>query len=112
MRRSEKDLIRGIHAGVLGRAARVGAADRGFRANCVVAEINNGDMVAEVLRQAEPHLPVRSDRDARQPPWDDRRRATPAKAPRPKGSTLSVCATTPPAPARRLAAEARRRRSC
>jgi phage terminase large subunit-like protein len=42
-------------------AARVGAAYRGFRANRVVAEINNGgDMVAEVLRQAEPHLPVRS----------------------------------------------------
>src|SRR5208337_3210246 len=35
-------------------AARVGAAYRGFRANRVVAEINNGgDMVAEVLRQAE-----------------------------------------------------------
>ncbi len=44
-----------------GWAARVGAAYRGFRANRVVAEINNGgDMVAEVLRQAEPHLPVRS----------------------------------------------------
>jgi phage terminase large subunit-like protein len=42
-------------------AARVGAAYRGFRANRVVAEINNGgDMVAEVLRQAEPHLSVRS----------------------------------------------------
>jgi len=42
-------------------AARVGAAYRGFRANRVVAEINNGgDMVAEVLRQAEPHLPVRT----------------------------------------------------
>ena len=42
-------------------AARVGAAYRGFRANRVVAEINNGgDMVAEVLRQAEPQLPVRS----------------------------------------------------
>ncbi len=42
-------------------AARVGAAYRGFRANRVVAEINNGgDMVAEVLRQAEPNLPVRS----------------------------------------------------
>jgi len=106
-------LIRGIHAGVLGWAARVDVAYRGFGANRVAAEVNNGgDMVAEVLRQAEPHLPVRSDRDARQPPWGDRRRATPAKAPRPKGSTLSVCATTPPAPARRLAAEARRRRSC
>ena len=42
-------------------AARVGTAYHGFRANRVVAEINNGgDMVAEVLRQAEPHLPVRS----------------------------------------------------
>jgi phage terminase large subunit-like protein len=42
-------------------AARVGTAYRSFRANRVVAEINNGgDMVAEVLRQAEPHLPVRS----------------------------------------------------
>ena len=42
-------------------AARVGAAYRGFEANRVVAEINNGgDMVAEVLRQSEPHLPVRS----------------------------------------------------
>jgi phage terminase large subunit-like protein len=42
-------------------AARVATAYRGFRANRVVAEINNGgDMVAEVLRQAEPHLPVRS----------------------------------------------------
>jgi phage terminase large subunit-like protein len=41
--------------------ARVGAAYRGFKANRVVAEINNGgDMVAEVLRQSEPHLPVRS----------------------------------------------------
>ncbi len=60
MRRSEKDLILGIHASVLGQAARVGVADRGFRANRVVAEINNGgDMVAEVLRQTEPHLPVR-----------------------------------------------------
>jgi len=40
--------------------ARVGAAFRGFRANRVVAEINNGgDMVAEVLRQSEPNLPVR-----------------------------------------------------
>ena len=42
-------------------AARVGRAYRGFRANRVVAEVNNGgDMVAEVLRQAEPQLPVRS----------------------------------------------------
>jgi phage terminase large subunit-like protein len=41
--------------------ARVGAAFRGFKANRVVAEINNGgDMVAEVLRQSEPHLPVRA----------------------------------------------------
>ncbi|HTR12262.1 MAG TPA: terminase family protein [Roseiarcus sp.] len=44
-----------------GWAARVGAAYRGFSANRVVAEVNNGgDMVAEVMRQAEPHLPVRS----------------------------------------------------
>src|SRR5580658_5829555 len=41
--------------------ARVGAAFRGFKANRVVAEINNGgDMVAEVLRQSEPNLPVRA----------------------------------------------------
>ncbi len=41
--------------------ARVGAAYRGFNANRVVAEINNGgEMVAEVLRQSEPHLPVRA----------------------------------------------------
>jgi phage terminase large subunit-like protein len=41
--------------------ARVGAAYRGFKANRVVAEINNGgDMVAEVLRQNDPHLPVRA----------------------------------------------------
>jgi phage terminase large subunit-like protein len=39
--------------------ARVGAAFRGFKANRVVAEVNNGgDMVAEVLRQSEPNLPV------------------------------------------------------
>ena len=44
-----------------GWAARVGAAYRGFSANRVVAEVNNGgDMVAEVMRQAEPHLAVRS----------------------------------------------------
>ena len=44
-----------------GWAARVGAAYRGFRASRVVVEVNNGgDMVAEVLRQAEPQLPVRS----------------------------------------------------
>ena len=54
-------MILGIHASVLSRAAPVDAAERGFRANSVVAEINNGgDMVAEVLRQAEPHLQVRS----------------------------------------------------
>lgn len=41
--------------------ARVAAAYRGFRANRVVAEVNNGgDMVAEVLRQGEPYLPVRA----------------------------------------------------
>jgi len=40
--------------------ARVGAAYRRFKANRVVAEINNGgEMVVEVLRQAEPNLPVR-----------------------------------------------------
>src|SRR6202034_1069295 len=39
--------------------ARVGAAFRGFKANRVVAEINQGgDMVTEVLRQSEPTLPV------------------------------------------------------
>jgi phage terminase large subunit-like protein len=44
-----------------GWAARVGSAYRGFRANRVVAEVNNGgDMVSEVLRQAEPNLPVRA----------------------------------------------------
>ena len=42
-------------------AARVGAAYRGFRANRAVAEINNGgDMVAEVMRHAEPNLMVRT----------------------------------------------------
>jgi phage terminase large subunit-like protein len=41
--------------------ARAAAAFRGFNANRVVAEVNNGgDMVAEVLRQSEPTLPVRS----------------------------------------------------
>jgi phage terminase large subunit-like protein len=41
--------------------AKVGAAYRGFKASRVVAEVNNGgDMVAEVLRQSEPHLPVRA----------------------------------------------------
>src|ERR1700689_1266097 len=41
--------------------ARVGAAFRGFKANRVVAEINNGgDMVTEVLRQSEPNLPLRA----------------------------------------------------
>jgi phage terminase large subunit-like protein len=40
--------------------ARVGAAYRRYKANRIVAEINNGgDMVVEVLRQAEPNLPVR-----------------------------------------------------
>ena len=44
-----------------GWGARVGAAFRGFNANRVVAEINNGgDMVTEVLRQSEPNLPVRA----------------------------------------------------
>jgi phage terminase large subunit-like protein len=41
--------------------AKVGSAYRGFKASRVVAEVNNGgDMVAEVLRQSEPHLPVRA----------------------------------------------------
>ena len=41
-------------------AARVGSAYRRFKANRVVAEINNGgEMVVEVLRQGEPNLPVR-----------------------------------------------------
>ena len=42
-------------------ASRVAAAYRRFKANRVVAEINNGgEMVAEVLRQSEPNLPVRA----------------------------------------------------
>jgi phage terminase large subunit-like protein len=42
-------------------SARVVAAFRRFSANRVVAEINNGgDMVAQVLRQNDPNLPVRS----------------------------------------------------
>jgi len=42
-------------------ASRVAAAFRRFKANRVVAEINNGgEMVAEVLRQSEPNLPVRA----------------------------------------------------
>ena len=42
-------------------AARVVAAYRRFAANRVVAEVNNGGaMVADVLRQSEPNLPVRS----------------------------------------------------
>ena len=41
-------------------ADRVAAAYRRFKANRVVAEINNGgDMVVEVLRQSDPNLPVR-----------------------------------------------------
>jgi phage terminase large subunit-like protein len=44
-----------------GWAARVAAAYRNYRANRVVAEVNNGgEMVASVLRQSEPNLPVRS----------------------------------------------------
>jgi phage terminase large subunit-like protein len=40
--------------------ARVGAGYRRYEADRVVAEINNGgEMVVEVLRQAEPNLPVR-----------------------------------------------------
>jgi phage terminase large subunit-like protein len=42
-------------------ASRVAAAFRRFKANRVVAEINNGgEMVAEVLRQSDPNLPVRA----------------------------------------------------
>ncbi len=42
-------------------ASRVAAAFRRFKANRVVAEINNGgDMVVAVLRQSEPNLPVRT----------------------------------------------------
>jgi phage terminase large subunit-like protein len=42
-------------------SARVVEAYRSFRANRVVAEINNGgDMVAQVMRQHDPNLPVRS----------------------------------------------------
>ena len=42
-------------------AARVGAAYRRFKANRVVAEINNGgEMVVEVLRQSDANLPVRT----------------------------------------------------
>jgi phage terminase large subunit-like protein len=42
-------------------SARVVAAFRRFEANRVVAEINNGgEMVAQVLRQNDPNLPVRS----------------------------------------------------
>jgi phage terminase large subunit-like protein len=42
-------------------AARVGAAFRRFKANRIVAEINNGgEMVVEVLRQSDPNLPVRA----------------------------------------------------
>ena len=41
-------------------AARVGVAYRRFKANRVVAEINNGgEMVVEVLRQSDANLPVR-----------------------------------------------------
>jgi phage terminase large subunit-like protein len=42
-------------------ASRVAAAFRRFKANRVVAEINNGgEMVVEVLRQSDPNLPVRT----------------------------------------------------
>ena len=50
-------------------AARVGAAYRGFPANRVVAEVNNGgEMVTEVLRQADPTAGAHRHRDARQVP--------------------------------------------
>jgi phage terminase large subunit-like protein len=42
-------------------SARVGVAFRRFKANRVVAEINNGgEMVVEVLRQSDANLPVRT----------------------------------------------------
>ncbi len=42
-------------------SARVVSAYRRFKANRVVAEINNGgEMVTQVLRQSDPNLPVRS----------------------------------------------------
>ena len=44
-----------------GWAERVVAAYRNFRANRVVAEVNNGgEMVADVLRQCDANLPIRS----------------------------------------------------
>jgi phage terminase large subunit-like protein len=44
-----------------GWATRVVAAYRSYRANRVVVEVNNGgEMVADVLRQSEANLPVRS----------------------------------------------------
>jgi phage terminase large subunit-like protein len=44
-----------------GWAQRVVAAYRNFKANRVVAEVNNGgEMVADVLRQCEANLPIRS----------------------------------------------------
>ena len=44
-----------------GWADRVVSAYRAWRANRVVAEVNNGGaMVADVLRQSDPNLPVRS----------------------------------------------------
>ena len=44
-----------------GWAGRVVSAYRNYRANRVVAEVNNGgEMVADVLRQSEPNLPVRA----------------------------------------------------
>jgi phage terminase large subunit-like protein len=47
-------------------AGRVASAYRNYRANRVVAEVNNGgDMVAEVLRQCDPSLPVRAVRATR-----------------------------------------------
>jgi phage terminase large subunit-like protein len=44
-----------------GWSARVVAAYKRYRANRVVAEINNGgEMVADVMRQCDPNLPVRA----------------------------------------------------
>lgn len=47
-------------------ARRVLSAYQQFSADCIVAEVNNGgEMVAEVIRQADPSLPVKSVRATR-----------------------------------------------
>lgn len=67
--------------------ARVGAAFRGFKANRVVAEINNGgDMVAEVLRQSEPTC--RSARSTRR----GESSCAPSRSPRP--TSAGLCSTS------------------